>query len=203
MPLQNRATPFGDIVAIEQRGLYTGNRGIIHDPATKTLLKKRWAAKAWLICVCEYKGRRREVMGGPPEVATIECTSILETAADKFVALTRRAGAELAGLVAEPDSTLVRHLHDLHALREHYDPGAVAALAREIMLADATAYGNKFPAYREDPLRETLRAVEGLAADPGYARQYDEFQRSMVYGNRAACAECIATLQGLAGRLPP
>jgi hypothetical protein len=64
MPLQNRVTPFGDIVAIAQRGLFTGNRGIIHVPATKTLLKKRWATKAWLICVCEYKGRRREVMGG-------------------------------------------------------------------------------------------------------------------------------------------
>jgi hypothetical protein len=32
------------------------------------------------------------------------------------------------------------------------------------MLADAEAYGNQFPAYRENPMRETLRAVEGLAA---------------------------------------
>src|ERR1700687_3279595 len=64
MPLQNRVTPFGEIVAIPQRGLFTGNRGIIHDPAIKTLLKKRWATKAWLVCVTEYKGKRREVMGG-------------------------------------------------------------------------------------------------------------------------------------------
>lgn len=64
MPLQNRVTPFGDIVAISQRGLFTGNRGIIHDPATKTLLSKRWTTKAWLVCECEYKGRRREVMAG-------------------------------------------------------------------------------------------------------------------------------------------
>jgi hypothetical protein len=61
-PLQNRVTPFGDIVAIPQRGLLTGNRGIIHDPATRTLLKKRWTTKAWLVCVLEYKGRRRDVM---------------------------------------------------------------------------------------------------------------------------------------------
>ncbi|WFU12310.1 hypothetical protein QA646_20555 (plasmid) [Rhizobium sp. CB3090] len=61
-PLQNRVTPFGDIVAISQRGLFTGNRGIIHDPATKTLLNKRWSSKAWLVCSCEYKGRRRDVM---------------------------------------------------------------------------------------------------------------------------------------------
>jgi hypothetical protein len=64
MPLQNRVTPFGEIVAISQRGLFTGNRGIIHDPVTKTLLNRRWTNKAWLICSCEYKGRRREPMAG-------------------------------------------------------------------------------------------------------------------------------------------
>ena len=63
-PLQNRVTPFGDVVAIAQRGLFIGNRGIIHDPATKTLLQRRWTTKAWLVCVLDYKGRRREVMGG-------------------------------------------------------------------------------------------------------------------------------------------
>jgi len=64
MPLQNRVTPLGVIVADPHRGLFTGNRGIIHDPATKTLLRKRWSNPAWLICVCEFRGRRREVMGG-------------------------------------------------------------------------------------------------------------------------------------------
>jgi hypothetical protein len=63
MPLQNRVTPTGDIIATAHRGLFTGNRGIIHDPATKTLTR-RWAGKAWLTCVCEFRGRRREVMGG-------------------------------------------------------------------------------------------------------------------------------------------
>ena len=45
-PLQNRVTPFGDIAAIPQRGTFIGNRGIIHDPATKTLLGRRWTTKA-------------------------------------------------------------------------------------------------------------------------------------------------------------
>lgn len=62
MPLQNRVTPTGDIVASEHRGIFTGNRGIIHDPATRTLLNKRWSSPAWLTCVCEFRGRRREVM---------------------------------------------------------------------------------------------------------------------------------------------
>jgi hypothetical protein len=64
MPLQNRVTPLGDIVAIPQRGMFTGNRGIIHDPTTRTLLKRRWASKAWLVCLCEFRGRRRAVMSG-------------------------------------------------------------------------------------------------------------------------------------------
>jgi hypothetical protein len=62
MPLQNRVTPAGDIIATPARGLFVGNRGIIHDPATKTLLRKRWSCPAWLICVLEFRGRRRKVM---------------------------------------------------------------------------------------------------------------------------------------------
>jgi hypothetical protein len=62
MPLQNRVTPTGEIIATPERGMFVGNRGIIHDPATKTLLRKRWSTPAWLTCVCEFRGRRREVM---------------------------------------------------------------------------------------------------------------------------------------------
>jgi hypothetical protein len=141
-----------------------------------------------------------EALQQPPEVASIPCVSVVETAADRLVGFTRRAGAELAGLNV-PDSTLVRHLHDLHTPREHCDPAEVVALAREIMIADAEAYGNQFPAYRENPLAETLRAVEGLAAAPGYARQYEEFQRLMVYGSKADYAACVKVIRDLAERL--
>jgi hypothetical protein len=62
MTLQNRVTPFGDIVVAPYRGALMGNRGIIHDPATRTLLKRRWTTRAWIICVCDFKDVRREVM---------------------------------------------------------------------------------------------------------------------------------------------
>jgi hypothetical protein len=62
MPLQNRVTPMGDIVAAPERGGFTGNRGIIHDLGTRTLLHRRWASRAWLICVLEWRGIRRSVM---------------------------------------------------------------------------------------------------------------------------------------------
>src|SRR3954451_20198006 len=63
MPLQNRVDPFGRIQAVPERGMFTGNRGGIHDPETKTLRSRRWTTRAWLICTCDYKDTRREPMG--------------------------------------------------------------------------------------------------------------------------------------------
>src|SRR5690606_16187645 len=63
MALQNRVNPFGEICFSKARGLFTGNRGIIHDAQTKTLLRRRWSSKAWIICVCSFQERRRDVMG--------------------------------------------------------------------------------------------------------------------------------------------
>lgn len=64
MPLENRVDPFGAIHAAASRGLFTGNRGAIHDPATKTLLSRRWTTKAWIVCTLVHpRGRRREPMG--------------------------------------------------------------------------------------------------------------------------------------------
>jgi predicted nucleotidyltransferase component of viral defense system len=82
----------------------------------------------------------------PPEIPAVACASIPETAADKLVALTRRAGPELAGLRDKRDPTLVRHIHDLHAIRDQYDLADVAALARQIMVAEVATRGQDFPA---------------------------------------------------------
>jgi hypothetical protein len=142
-----------------------------------------------------------EAFKHPPEVPAIACVALTETVAEKFVALTRRAGAELADADGPRDKTLVRHVYDLHAIRAHYDPVAVIALAREIMLADVEAYGHQFPAYREDPVAETLRAVGGLAADDRFANAYAMFLRDMVYGEAPDFKSALATVSALADRL--
>jgi hypothetical protein len=136
----------------------------------------------------------------PPEVAMIPCVSVTETAAEKFVALTRRVGAELAHPDQEPDVTLVRHLYDLHVLREHYEPAEVMTLAREIMIGDAEAYGNQFPAYRDDPLKETLASVLAMNSE-AFRRRYDQFRREMVFVGEPKFESAIATLGELADRL--
>ena len=141
----------------------------------------------------------------PAEVAAIACSAIVETAAEKLVALTRRAGAELGGLRQVRDSTLVRHIYDLHTIQEEYDAADVAALAREVMHDDAKTRGRDFPAYAADPLAETLKAIDGISADAEFAKNYATFQRDMVYGGGPDFATAMGTLKVLAGHLkkPP
>ncbi|MAZ19151.1 MAG: hypothetical protein CL535_22860 [Ahrensia sp.] len=62
MPLQNRVTPFGEIVAHPARGLFMGNRGILHISGRRLHPTRRWTHKTWICCLCEFKGRHRPVM---------------------------------------------------------------------------------------------------------------------------------------------
>jgi hypothetical protein len=117
------------------------------------------------------------------------------------VALTWRAGSELAGLRDQRDPTLVRHIYDLHMIREHYDAEAVAALAHEVMRADAKTRGGNFPAWQQDPLGETLRAIEGIAKDDVFEVGYANFTRDMVYGEKPDFSAATGTLNMLADHL--
>ena len=53
MPLQNRVTPSGEIVADPARGLMMGNRGCLHGQG-RTLGVSRWRSKLWICCVLDF-----------------------------------------------------------------------------------------------------------------------------------------------------
>ncbi|NNE82274.1 MAG: hypothetical protein HKN18_18540 [Silicimonas sp.] len=61
MTLQNRVLATGDIVAHPARGLFMGNRGILHDER-QNLGRHRWRHKAWIICTLKHKNWHRAVM---------------------------------------------------------------------------------------------------------------------------------------------
>jgi hypothetical protein len=64
MPLQNRVTPFGDIVATPARGLLFGNRGILHDHDRRII--RRWQSRRWIACRLQFRGWHREPMPVSP-----------------------------------------------------------------------------------------------------------------------------------------
>jgi hypothetical protein len=61
MPLRNRVTPLGELVATPERGLVYGNRGRLHDEHGE--IRRTWQVKRWIACRLEFRSRRRE--GGP------------------------------------------------------------------------------------------------------------------------------------------
>lgn len=130
----------------------------------------------------------------PPEIPEIECVSITETAAEKAVSLTRRTAMEIAGVSRAPDPTLVRHIYDLHMVRDKVDGAKVATLMRAIAVMDAEQFGHQHPAYRDDIAGETRKALAHLASDASVRTRYDNFVAAMVYGEAAPFGAAIATV---------
>lgn len=60
MPLQNRVTPTGAIIATAARGTMMGNRGRLHNADKQIVRQAR--GTLWIICLLEFRGRGREVM---------------------------------------------------------------------------------------------------------------------------------------------
>ncbi len=63
MALQNRVTPWGEIISTPARGTLFGNRGgCFHTEQQELLPVTRWKGKRWIACLLEFKGRRRTLM---------------------------------------------------------------------------------------------------------------------------------------------
>ena len=60
MPLQNRVTPLGELVAVSERGMFMGNRGLLHDDEQRIVRFSQ--VRRWIICRTQFKGRRRALM---------------------------------------------------------------------------------------------------------------------------------------------
>lgn len=60
MSLQNRVTPFGEIVALQGHGLVLGNRGVLHDDARRIVRHSQ--VRRWIACRLKFRGRHRQIM---------------------------------------------------------------------------------------------------------------------------------------------
>jgi hypothetical protein len=63
MPLRNRVTPLGELIAHPARGLVYGNRGCLHDDRGE--IRRRFATRRWIACRLEFKGWHREPLMQP------------------------------------------------------------------------------------------------------------------------------------------
>lgn len=136
-----------------------------------------------------------KALGEGPEVPRMRCANIIETAAEKFVALTRRIGTERA-TGEKQDESVIRHIYDLHQLVPLIDVNDVAPLARDIMEIDKKR-ARGFDAYQENPVLATEQTLVDLVSDPQYAKTFDDFQNNMVYGAKKTLGDCMPALYSI------
>ncbi len=139
-----------------------------------------------------------EATNETPEVATIACISLTETAAEKMISLTRRiALAQESGGTREFDRALIRHVYDLHAILDKIDQADARALYRELIANDVAQYGNQHPVFNADPEKATFRALDELEANWRHRHSYADFMGNMVFSNKFLFDEALETVKAL------
>jgi hypothetical protein len=63
MPLRNRVTPLGDLIATPARGLVYGNRGCLHDADGR--IRRRYQVRRWISCRLVFKDWHRSPLLQP------------------------------------------------------------------------------------------------------------------------------------------
>lgn len=135
-----------------------------------------------------------------PEIKGIPCVDVAETAADKFVALTRRIAEEQLDGV-ERDASLIRHIYDLNRITPSIVMSVMPSMLGAIIESDRKSRGTKVPGYAEDPVAVSLRSIELLSVDDGYAAVFAKFQQDMVYGDHVEMSACLPTLRQYADQM--
>jgi len=118
MPYRNRVTPTGEIIATPSRGLFIGNRGVLHNSDGEIV--RTFRGKRWIICLLDFKDRRRQVMtpGRYTELFFLDeatalaaghrpCRECRRADFDRFAALWRQVNGG-TGMADEMDAVLHR-----------------------------------------------------------------------------------------------
>jgi hypothetical protein len=138
VPLQNRVTPLGELVATPARGLVYGNRGCLHDETGR--IRRRYNGKRWIACRLQFRGWQRGPLLQPGRFTELffldDATAF--AAGHRPCALCRRADYD----------RLVQVWRELQ-------PGHVAADAIDAQLhSERVAPGTRAQLHHEAPLDE-------------------------------------------------
>lgn len=126
-------------------------------------------------------------------IGRIDCLSPLETAAEKWVALTRRI-ATMDYRTYYQDANLVRHLYDLYRIEKsgYFFDEHMASLITIIVEGDRQQYKNHNPAYFANPSQEIRRALQALKSNEAWQTHWEKFMMQMVFGEKPPYADVVA-----------
>lgn len=124
--------------------------------------------------------------GWPGAAFDVPTISVAETQSEKVLSFLRRFAQHRAGQMQDDwDTTLVRHIYDVHCivtrspeLAEISSP-AFATLVR----GDVAEFGRQHGEFADDPLGMLKRALALSGADEQSRAEYEQNLLPLVYGN--------------------
>lgn len=124
------------------------------------------------------------------------CLALDETAAEKWVALTRRVANSLEK-ERDTDKHLVRHIYDLHQLHSQgLLSGEYKYLVHSIIEKDIAIFKKHDTAYTKNPIKTSHEALTMLLHDQKWLKHWDDFCNQMVYeNNKPNFSQAMNTLQ--------
>lgn len=131
----------------------------------------------------------------------IACISVLETAAEKWVALTRRIASISRGH-DRMDENLVRHLYDLQAITNSLHlKNDFFYLVSDTIERDRAQF-KRHHEYCNDPVKETKHAIKLIRTDPVWQQSYDNFVEAMVFDKeKEGFKNCYEKLQEISEKI--
>lgn len=145
MPLQNRVLATGEVIVTPERGMFMGNRGVLHD-GSQRLGRARWKHKAWVTCVLKHKDWHRDVMqpGNYTELFFMD-EAVALAAGHRPCAMCRhadyvsyRAAAGLTVPSAQMDAQMHAERAEPRTFRQRRDVGELADQPDGTIILDET-----------------------------------------------------------------
>ena len=129
-----------------------------------------------------------------PEISAFPCDAIESIASEKFISLLRRV-AKTQGI--RSDRNLVRHVYDLHLVREEITQISMSDIINKVIKMDQKRFSSKTDKhFNEDPLNELRRGYQMLLDSAIYQEEYEKFVQPLTYHlSPPAWAEAIQTIE--------
>ncbi len=131
----------------------------------------------------------------------LACVSLVETAAEKWVAVTRRIAAIERGHDTT-DETLVRHLYDLYAINKKINLSEeFFNLVYETIERDRIKF-KRHHEYIENPISEITFTLEFLNKNSVWSQYFNDFVLAMTYDKKVVSYnECYMNLKNITDRI--
>lgn len=146
-----------------------------------------------------------QMAGRSVESPSVPTISLAETVAEKVLSFLRRFAQHRGGEMRQDwDTTLVRHIYDVHCIFQRHPEivGDASTAFPQLVEGDRQEFGSQSPGFAENPKQVLAGALARIADDAQCQDEYAQHLLPLIYGeNRPSYAEAFTSFEGVASIL--